>query len=753
MLVLEWPSLQDVKRQAPLSDGLGRVVHLILSRSGLKIDDVRIEYAMPCGPWGKVPSPKVVRDCTGHGRGKPVEVMKDMPNLKCVVSMGAKALESLTGCRNIVNTPKSPGWAGSPLDSEKVQQMQVGVSGWPSGVWLVPTFSAKFIMEGNTKYMDVWRQHVAMAVDIGLNGGMEVLPVEYKEVKDLRAYFDALPDGSVIALDLETTMDWQTIELVGLSHEPGHAVVARWCWKVKEAISHAFHDREFTWVMHNASFDEARLIEQGVPIPVSGPATWDTMVMANALASHLPVGLGFVAPLYLKVPQWKHESTSNFVQYNAKDADYTRRLYDVQTGMASKKLADHARDVIMPARRVFMRMGQDGIVVDKMRLSEMLLDNQQEVRQLREQWDKETGGVNPNSNPQKKAYFMDKLGLVPSKKFNSKKTGEPSFGKESLLALAEKNKEVTALQILKRMASLEALRKGNLELSLGKTGRLHPKYNMVSTTGRVASGADRADSTKVSATSRFNSMNIPVPYRSFYVADRSDMILCETDYAGIEFHILAALANDEYALGVLEEGKKIHGLVAANAFNSTYEEVMAELKELEAHPSCMYQRGKKVRHSMSYGAGDTLLAEQSGIPIQQVRAIKEAEATTFSKIAQYKKEIVELGMEQGYLENPFGRRRYFVDKKATDMLAFVPQSTALDMALHGMIRLADLCLMHGWTLKAFTHDSFLKSIWRKDRDSAVHLISEALCVEYPMIRKGFVPKIDVSWGENWSLCK
>jgi uracil-DNA glycosylase len=101
--------------------------------------------------------------------------------------------------------------------------------------------------------------------------------------------------------------------------------------------------------------------------------------------------------------------------------------------------------------------------------------------------------------------------------------------------------------------------------------------------------------------------------------------------------------------------------------------------------------GKVINHGRNYGLGerktqDYLAAEGFYYSIGDIREMMNKWKTENRRTAEWQQETIHLAERQGYLENPFGRRRWFQGRDfATKALAFLPASTLADMVLRMMI--------------------------------------------------------------------
>jgi uracil-DNA glycosylase len=101
--------------------------------------------------------------------------------------------------------------------------------------------------------------------------------------------------------------------------------------------------------------------------------------------------------------------------------------------------------------------------------------------------------------------------------------------------------------------------------------------------------------------------------------------------------------------------------------------------------------GKVINHGRNYGLGerktqDYLAAEGFYYSLPDIREMMNIWKTENKRTAAWQQETIHVAERQSYLENPFGRRRWFHGRDfATKALAFLPASTLADMVLRMMI--------------------------------------------------------------------
>jgi DNA polymerase-1 len=86
--------------------------------------------------------------------------------------------------------------------------------------------------------------------------------------------------------------------------------------------------------------------------------------------------------------------------------------------------------------------------------------------------------------------------------------------------------------------------------------------------------------------------------------------------------------------------------------------------------------------------GARKISATHGIPYGEVKRILDTVRRVLPKTFIWQNETVEKARSRGWLETPYGRRRWFwTDSLATQACAFLPQSTGADVCFETMIRL------------------------------------------------------------------
>jgi len=136
-----------------------------------------------------------------------------------------------------------------------------------------------------------------------------------------------------------------------------------------------------------------------------------------------------------------------------------------------------------------------------------------------------------------------------------------------------------------------------------------------------------------------------------------------------------------------------------------------------------------------------------GVPYTRGKEVLEALNASFPKVVDLWAQLGTRAAASGYLENPFGRRRYFHDvaSEIPKVCNFLAQSTAADILFYCQRRLVQGLKGHGFHV-ATVHDSNL--VEGRDRDTLVKVVRSAMTTPVPCMQ-GFSVPCEVKVGKNW----
>ena len=236
--------------------------------------------------------------------------------------------------------------------------------------------------------------------------------------------------------------------------------------------------------------------------------------------------------------------------------------------------------------------------------------------------------------------------------------------------------------IINEITKCDTVRSNFARESLQQIARMHFRTNVVGT---------REGRTSASGSRRGIDLNIqqqPDTVKQMYLPDAPGFALVQADWKSGENFLTAWFAQDwERIERMRVDGFDEHSEYASEFFQ---EEVVND----KSHPNYRLRKpGKIINHSLGYGASWVSVAESLGkegyhYPDREVKYAVELWRKKNSAVYQWQLRTGALAAQQGYLENPFGRRLWFQNRDFyTKALAFNPASTLADMKIRCCIAL------------------------------------------------------------------
>lgn len=281
------------------------------------------------------------------------------------------------------------------------------------------------------------------------------------------------------------------------------------------------------------------------------------------------------------------------------------------------------------------------------------------------------GGCNIEwSSPAQVIEFFKYLGICPKAK--SKQTGKVEYtvGAKKMLTLINNNlkgaynkdkwveikdKETLVLAYLlvrKSQMNITTFGKDFLKYVHPITGRCHPNYRLMLSTGRTA-------------TTKPNLLAIPVSHRSPFNTKDTDWKLVVNDYSNQESRVLSSLCKDNLFLqffnkGDAEFGSDFHSYTSAKIYQLTNPEGSLKIvpKEKpgtnENHPDFtpemaeMRSNTKTINFGIPYGASAMSISDQLGITLEAAEGLMKDYYETFPSLKDFLDSQRTFALNNGY---------------------------------------------------------------------------------------------------------
>lgn len=159
-----------------------------------------------------------------------------------------------------------------------------------------------------------------------------------------------------------------------------------------------------------------------------------------------------------------------------------------------------------------------------------------------------------------------------------------------------------------------------------------------------------------------NLQNIPShnrEIRQMYRA-RPGYVLISCDYSGQEPRITASLSKDEQMIKTYVDDKDLYSMIAAIAFNTTYEECREHRPDGSLYLEGKERRGqaKTIVLGICYGRQIPSIAEQLNCSVEEAQAIYDKVTKSFPGLLRAQNESIQMAHDKGYVVTLWGRRRH-----------------------------------------------------------------------------------------------
>lgn len=159
-----------------------------------------------------------------------------------------------------------------------------------------------------------------------------------------------------------------------------------------------------------------------------------------------------------------------------------------------------------------------------------------------------------------------------------------------------------------------------------------------------------------------NMQNIPShnrEIRTMYIA-RPGRYLISCDYSGQEPRLTASLSKDAKMIETYQKGQDLYSMIAAVAFNTTYEECLEKKPNGELYLPGKERRSqaKTIVLGICYGRQIPSIAEQLKCSVDDAQLIYDKVTKSFPGLLRAQDESAQMAHDKGYVETLWGRRRH-----------------------------------------------------------------------------------------------
>ena len=507
---------------------------------------------------------------------------------------------------------------------------------------------------------------------------------------------------------------------------------------------------------HNIKYEIGVFNKKGIKL---NPISFDSMIASYILRptgrSHSLDNLAFtelrhqmvpitdlIGPKGVKQLSLRDIDINRVADYAAEDADYTLQLTQKLAKQVEKEgFLQLMRDIEMPLVAVLAKMEENGVKIDSCFLSSMAKKIGADIKNLEKKIYKESGKeFNVASPKQLKEILFEKLD-ISTKGIGKTKTGfstaagqlEKMLDMHPIISLIMEHRELSKL----KNTYLDALP----QLVNKETGRVHTNFNQTRTsTGRLSSSDP-------------NLQNIPMrtelgrSIRKAFIPEKGN-VLISADYSQIELRVAADLSEDKNLIQIFKEEKDVHTITAAFVHNIPEEKVTSEIR----------RTAKEINFGILYGMGARGLAQRTGMTHARAKDFIDRYFASFSGVAEFIENNIDLARAQGYVETKFNRRLSLPDiNSGVQQIRSAAERLATNMPIQGtaadIMKMAMIAVHNGLpriSAKAKmiiqVHDELVLEVPEKDGKAVSKFVQE----EMESVVKLKVPVVvDIQIGKNW----
>ena len=495
-------------------------------------------------------------------------------------------------------------------------------------------------------------------------------------------------------------------EMVGLCGEATRAICVPIRGEYGSELKRIFREAREV-IGHNCiQFDLPKL--RDINIEISPECrVHDTMLQQHLLCPDLDHDLEFVGSQFVSKPAWKSDKSGGWEPYCCRDTDVTFQVWQkLYPELREEKLENLYWNVQVPLARICFLMHETGFKVDNSKIGEVREKLKEDCKKLerdlpehlrthavdiRRRMPAPAGTLGKSGKPVKYITVPAQEIVVPWRSASIKqeffygkrsdggleqvpvldpKSGNVTTGKVAIAKLyaRTKNPAILAIGELNKIdEKLTTFASGEMQ----KISRMHSDFNVHGTSsGRLSSSGP-------------NLQNIPKPVRVIYVPSHADWKIVDVDFSNIENRLTAWFAGDP-RLKKYDDPKYSDYMVLASRYTGIPVDEIVKDNDRQAP----YGMAKLVVLGTNYGMGYKKIANTYNLDLAETRRIQEEWKKEIAPTITWQVRTAEKAKKDGYLTNPFGRKRWFwTSSYYTESLSFLPQSCAADIIFRAMIGL------------------------------------------------------------------
>jgi DNA polymerase I-like protein with 3'-5' exonuclease and polymerase domains len=334
--------------------------------------------------------------------------------------------------------------------------------------------------------------------------------------------------------------------------------------------------------------------------------------------------------------------------YACSDADYTLQLKQIfAPQLAAQGLTWLFENMTMPLQLTCMMSEVVGLTIDEAKVEELSAWYTERQNELTQQiWQQAGRPFDIQSTVQLSALLYEELKLPVQKD----KYGKITTSKMALERLKSQHPIIPLLQEIRGINTQKQTFVDGVRSRMNtQTKKLHPTFLIHGTkTGRIA-------------TVDPNSQNMPTPIKggirikSMFVAKPGSWLIL-SDYSQIELRVAAHLAQIKAWIRAFANNEDLHSATAKAVFK-----LDCDVNDVKTLHESLRRDAKTVNFGILYGQAVQGLARALDIPLEEAQALIDRYFEGLPELKVWMDQVVAFALENGYVQNPFGRRRRVPD--------------------------------------------------------------------------------------------
>ena len=581
-------------------------------------------------------------------------------------------------------------------------------------------------------------------------------------VEVLEKTLSCIPDGSLVAFDLETTdQDDMKAVPVGFSfawetskafYVPLVCAQGRMMEDSEAKAALSKHLPRFRIVGQNLKYDLKVLKRWGV----NGVHAYaDTMIMAWLDdSSSMRYNLDVLAEKYLNYDTIRFDAVvpkgsifsdvplEQAVQYGAEDSDLALRLFEyLLPKLKTNGLDDALFNIEMPLVEILANMELEGIILDTGRLCSFRKDLEAEIDDVQKAVFELCGKeFNLNSPKQlQEVLFVDR-NLPTGRKTQSGFSTDSDVLEE--LSFSQDDPVpplILRYRLLNKLLNTYVLTLPTLIDT--NTGRIHTTFSQTGTaTGRLSSKNP-------------NLQNIPIRtdegrrIRDAFVP-KDGCVLMSADYSQIELVVLAHISGDENLRGAFLSGEDVHRDTAAKIFGIFPEMVTPDQR----------RAAKTINFGIMYGMSAFRLSKDLKIPRSEAQRFIDTYFEQYSGVKRFIEDVKVKAKADGFVKTAMGHIRFIPEMKSRNKAVLagaervavntIIQGTAAEIMKLAMIALSKAIAEAGLRSRMLlqVHDEMIFEVPLDEVERMTALVRSCMENAY---RLSVPLKVGLETGHSW----